>query len=127
MTKNIDLREARKLSKNFCKDFELPPCEIYFVDKLKDYWGIYIWLMPNHILVRKKNPCMIGIIMHELTHHLEWHGYPIGIADPHHGKYFQLAKRKVINWCIKNISNKPNWKIPLGARPNDEELKKFRL
>ena len=41
--KHINLKEARDLSKWFCKDFNIPYCEVYFVDQINgNFWGLYI-------------------------------------------------------------------------------------
>lgn len=126
--KHINILEARDISKKFCKDFKVPYCEIYFVDKLGSCWGLYSWLDPAHMLVLKNNPCMIGIVMHELTHHLQSHQYPINsMKESHHGYTYQLSKKKVVKWCNKNLSDKPNWRLPLQANPNNKDMKNFRL
>lgn len=125
--KHINLQEARNLSQWFCEDFEIPYCEVYFVDRLTGFWGLYIWLNPNHMLVLKRNPCMIGLVMHELTHHLHHNLYTDSIlSNPHSGGY-QLAKNRVIKWCNKNLSTKPDWKIVLNGKSSDESWIKFQL
>lgn len=130
--KHIKLPDARKLSEFFCKEFELDYCEIYYVDILKgegkkSYYGVYSYPAPSNILILDtyKNKNKIGILMHELTHHLECSAYLWD--DAAHGYYYQLAKKRVIRWCKKNISNIPNWNIPLLAKVDEEDMKAFKL
>ena len=73
--KRIKLKGARALSFEFCRDFDIDYCEIYYVDRLDDAWGVYVHLHPPHILVLKHVINRIGIVMHELTHHLEYQQY----------------------------------------------------
>lgn len=126
--KHINLQEARELSKWFCEDFEIQYCEVYFVDKIQgNFWGLYIWLEPNHMLVMKRNPCMLGLVIHELTHHLHHNLYADSIlSNPHSGAY-QLAKNRVITWCKKNLSSKADWNSVLCANGNNETWVKFQL
>ena len=127
--KNINLLESRQLSEAFCKDFDLDYCQIYYVDvigadKKEPYYGVYSYLYPSTILILDtyKNKNKLGILMHELTHHLEREYYSEELdydADAAHGYHYQLAKRRVIKWCENNISDKADWSIPLGANVKD--------
>ena len=125
--KHIDLHGARTISKKFCEDFNIIYCEIFYVDTLGENLGVYCYLNPPHILIEdsKKNVCKIGVLMHELTHHLEGWGYEYDIGT--HGYYFQLAKQNTVTWCRKNISSKPNWYLALKAVSLTEEMKDFKL
>lgn len=125
--KRLTLKSARKLSKKFCSDFKLPYCEIYYVDYIHECYGIYIWYEPLlHILLDESNDNRIGILVHELTHHLEHYGYSLTPALIH-GYEYNLARSRVITWCKRNISNNPNWKLPLKAYINLKEMKNFKL
>lgn len=145
--KFIKLDDARRLSEIFCKDFNLQYCEIYYVDRIQDDKDTPIWkrgkgtttalyssLDPPHILVVKNVLNPLGITIHELTHHLEVYGYDDDAenaedikVDGMHGYFYQLAKKRVIRWCKKNISNKPNWNLPLKAIYTETEMRKFRM
>lgn len=125
--KHINIVDARKLSSIFCEDFSLEPCQIYYVDTFHDKndYGLY-FSDPATILLLKKIPNPIGVLMHELTHHLENEIYPIRKVTTH-GYNYQLAKQRVITWCRNNISSKPDWSIPLKALQYETDMKKFRL
>lgn len=126
--KHINIVDARKLSHLFCNYFDLTPCNVYYVDALhesKDY-GLYFFNPPT-ILILEKTPNQIGILIHELTHHLENEKYPLRDFKGAHGYNYQLAKERVIKWCNKFISPKPDWRKPLSALQYDEDMKKFRL
>lgn len=124
--KHINLFEAREISKKFCEDFKIKYCEVYFVDKIDGCWGVYINLHPPHtLLTDDKNPCMIGYLMHELTHHLDWCKYERIFLD-HTGSY-QKAKKEVISWCRNNINSNANWELALKAIPDEKDMVKFRL
>lgn len=124
--KNINLWEAREISEKFCNDFNIPYCEIYYVDRIIDSVGVYIWLDPPHILMLNNYASKIPLLMHELIHHLDSCLYSTVILN-HSSKGYILAKKRVITWCKKNISNKANWNIGLKARDNKVEMKKFQL
>ena len=134
--KNINLTESRQLSRIFCKDFDLDYCQIYYVDVIgadkKDfYYGVYSHLFPSSILILDtyKNKNKIGILIHELTHHLEREYNDRLDYDPDaaHGYHYQLAKRRVIKWCEKNISDKADWNTTLGANISDKDMTAFKL
>lgn len=145
--KFIKLHDARRLSEIFCKDFKIQYCDIYYVDRIQDdlntpVWkrgkgntiALYSYLDPPHILVVKTVLNPIGLIMHELTHHLEVYGYDDekeNAEDIHtdgmHGYLYQLAKKRVITWCKKNVSEKANWNLPLKAIHTETEMRKFRV
>ena len=124
--KNIDLWEARELSEKFCDDFKVPYCEIYYVDRLIDCIGVYIWLDPPHILMDERVTDKLPLLMHELIHHLDSALYENIILN-HSSPNYILAKKRVITWCKKNISTKPDWFKALKACNNREEMKKFQL
>jgi hypothetical protein len=128
--KYIKLEDARRLSKIFCDDFNIEYCEIYYVDRISgDSWGEYSILTPPHILIVENVPCTIGILMHELTHHIECSCYD-GVdiyKDNMHGYHYQLAKQRVIRWCKKNISDKSDWRLVLKGIQRPKELKAFRV
>ena len=126
--KHINLKDSRKLSFKFCEGFGLIYCQIYMVDVLPDKaWGNYIYLTPPHILILDSylNINRLGILMHELTHHLECQEYD-GDYNPQHGYSYQLAKKRVVRWCKKNISTKPNWNKPLSAIYREDDMKDFK-
>lgn len=129
--KHINLKDARALSIEFCNDFNLMYCQIFMVDILENQgYGQYCYLNPPHILLldTRRNKNKLGVLMHEMTHHLECHGYTeSNCGFPVHGYYFQLAKLKVIKWCEKNISNRPDWKKPLRAFQKYEDMISFKL
>jgi hypothetical protein len=145
--KFIKLDDARRLSKIFCENFNIQYCEIYYVDKIQDdldtpKWkkgkgttlALYSSLDPPHILVVENVLNPIGVIIHELTHHLEVYDYEDddeNIENIHldgmHGYFYQLAKKRVITWCKKNISDKANWNKPLMAIHTETEMRKFRV
>jgi len=125
------LKEARGISKKFCNDFDIPYCEIYYVDRLDDMecgevFGVYIPLKPHHMLVLQ-DVNHIVIIAHELTHHLQEISYGINEGEYDHGYHFQLAKRKAKKWFINNVSSKSDWKLPFSARFTEEDMNKFKI
>ena len=124
--KHINVEDSRALSLEFCNHFDISYCQIYIVDIVDDVaYGQYCYLSPQHILILDKRYInKIGILMHELTHHLEHEIYEVGKP---HGYSYQLAKKRVIRWCEKNISIKPDWKKPLGAFQNLEDMLAFKL
>ena len=124
--KNINLWEARELSEKFCDDFNLEYCEIYYIDRLKDALGMYIWLDPPHVLIVKSYKDKIAVVMHELIHHLDSQMYSSYVLN-HSTKGYLNAKRRVINWCKKNISSKADWSKGLKATQIDKEMNKFQL
>ncbi len=127
--KHINLTDSRALSRQFCKEFDISYCQVYLVDLVDDIaYGQYCYLSPPHILLLDtyKNKNKIGILMHELTHHLEHELYEVDRQKPH-GYPYQLAKKRVIRWCEKNISIKPDWKKPLSAFQKDEDMIAFKL
>lgn len=130
--KNLNLTDARALSYEFCKDHDIPYCQIYYVDKVgngNDY-GQYFYIDQGHILMQEKLHGRICVLMHELTHHLECKGYHLNCGNTNessHGYHYQLAKHKVVAWCRKNISKKPNWFKPLRAYQPKSDLVNFRL
>ena len=131
--KYITLNEARKLSTQFCKDFKIDKCEIFYIDRLSyGTYGEYSWLLPPHILIldtyMNKNP--IGIVIHELNHHLQHQLYELYASDdsyPSHGYEWTVAKRKTIKWCKENISDTAPWEHPLRAYINRREMIMFRI
>lgn len=129
--KQLNLTEARALSYEFCSDFKLDYCEIYYVDKIGDAKGQYFYLDPPHILMTCNCLNKIGILMHELTHHLECQFYLKGDCykskETSHGYSYQLSKHKVVSWCRKNISKKPNWYIPLRAGYIKKDMINFKI
>jgi len=115
--RRIKQNEARELSKIFCKDFGLQYCEIYYVDRIGNYsctsiqqkkekyiCGLYIGLDPPHILTLNNLDDQLDVLIHELVHHLQENDYEIKDGETQHGYSFTLAKRRVIRWCKKNIS-----------------------
>jgi hypothetical protein len=124
--KHLSLNDARKLSKIFCDDFGLPYCQVFYIDVLDGAYAQYIYLSPPHILMEEKTLNRIGILMHELTHHLEYYNYETEDV-PLHGYPYQLAKARVLRWCKINISSKANWKNTLGSIITVDDMKKFRL
>ena len=129
--KHINLKDSRKASLKFCEEFYLIYCQVYMVDILPDNtWGNYIYLDPPHILILDSylNINKLGVLMHELTHHLECQGYDGDYQDkPQHGYHYQLAKKRVIRWCNKNISTKPDWNKPLCAIYRKDDMKAFKV
>jgi hypothetical protein len=128
MKKNIDLNAARIISKKFCQDFNIPNCQIYYIDIFedKDTMGLYYRLEPNTILMKEKQYNRIGTLVHELTHHLQHCIYDSYILK-HSGSKWQTSKKKVLKWCKENISEKADWNGPLRAVSSIEETKKFKL
>jgi hypothetical protein len=135
-SKHISLKKARELSKNFCNDFNICQCGVYYVDNIFDEEeycgntinGIYCQVYPPHILLAKdKGYNRIGVLLHELTHHLEYQDYCTNENDPPHGYKYQLAKERVVTWARKNISEKCNWYLPLKSLLVNWEMKAFQL
>jgi len=124
--KQIRLGGARALSYEFCKDFEVDYCEIYLVDRVEDAFGVYCSLNPPHILIDLNAKNRIGIVIHELTHHLEYQCYDTN-GQSSHGYSYQLAKQRVIRWAKKNISSTAPWHHPLKAFQIKSEQKDFIL
>ena len=69
----------------------------------------------------------IGVLIHELTHHLEAYAYDRKKGDTNHGYAWRLAKRRVIRWAYENISNKPDWSLPLRVYQTKINMRKFRV
>ena len=130
--KHLSLKKARELSEKFCEDFRIPYCGIYYVDHIEGFddeeevMGIYTDQKPSHILVVKSGINRLGLVMHELTHHLEQCSYD-NKGESEHGYSYQKAKERVVTWCRKNISDKPNWYNCLKATFNKYEMKAFQL
>jgi len=124
--KNVTLMEARDITKQFSKNFDIPSCPVYFVDYIPDAIGLYVNYDPSHILINEKVNGRIFTLLHELIHHLDWYAYDSVILN-HSSTGYIKAKKRVITWSKKNISNKINWNIALKARQNDKEMKKLRL
>lgn len=78
-----------------------------------------------HILMLNKLLNPIGVLIQELTHHLECQEY--GFDGKNHGYNYQLAKKRVIKWCEENISSKPDWRLALKAKINEEEMREFEI
>jgi hypothetical protein len=124
--KFIQQKEARELSKEFCEDFKIIYCEVYYVDRIKnDIYAQYMYYNPPHILMLNNLLNPIGVLIQELTHHLECQKY--GFDNRNHGYNYQLAKKRVIPWCKKNISMKPDWRLTLKAKIKEEEMKEFEI
>jgi len=126
--KHINIVDARKLSKLFCNDFKLPYCQIYYVDVLEGgSYGIYCEYTPPHILMIDYTMNSIGILIHELNHHLVARHYAYENEFSSHGYPYQLAKIRVIKWCYHNISKKADWSLPLKAYQTEINMRKFRV
>ena len=97
------------------------------VDRVFGCYGCYVCLDPPHALILNHVTNKIGIVMHELTHHLEYYDYKDHDNKPFHAYEYQLAKQRVFRWCKKNISSKPNWNIPLNAISSRVEMIAFKL
>jgi len=124
--KNINLWEARELSEKFCEDFNIDYCEVYYVDRVKDCVGVYIWLDQPHILIQESYQNKICLVMHELIHHLDSQKYSTMILN-HSTRGYLNAKKRVVTWCKKNISSKPDWNKGLKANHIEKEMKEFQL
>lgn len=131
--KFITENEARKLSKLFCNDFNIEYCDIYYVDMIEGkkiskskIYSYYI-VDPPHILQFSNLLNPIGILVHELTHHLEYTCYDVWGETAFHGYYWNLAKKRVIRWAKKNISNTANWNLPLAAYQTNIKMNDFKL
>jgi hypothetical protein len=101
---------------------------VYYVDAFhdEDDYGIYFKTSPS-IMILEKCPNRIGVLMHELTHHLEYQKYDVKEEQSVHGYTYQLAKDRVERWCNKFISSKPNWAKSLGAYQDLKDMKEFKL
>lgn len=124
--KQVSLKGARTLSFEFCKHFDIDYCEIYLVDRVEDAWGVYVHLHPPHILIDLNTKNRIGIVMHELTHHLEYQCYDVA-GQTTHGYSYQKAKQRVIRWAKANVSSTAPWHYPLKAFQIKAEQKAFIL
>ncbi len=127
------MTDARALSYKFCKDFDLPYCQVFYVDILtNEAYGQYCFLDPTNILLldNYKSLNKLGTLMHELAHHLECYGYESDLLQlglQNHGYNYQLAKKRVKKWCEKNISIKPNWNKPLNAFQDKKDMIAFQV
>lgn len=131
-SKFINLDEARNISKEVCDYFKICYCEVYYVDRLEpNTYGEYYYLEPQNILLLddiniNKNP--IGVLIHELTHHIQFKCYPmLDSEQSYHGYFYNLARKKIIKYCKKYISKNAEWKTPLKAYQNDQDMEKFKL
>lgn len=129
MKENITLRKARQVSKEFCIDMQIGYCQIYYVDILSEdnVIGEYIPVDPAHILILKQADQKIALLMHELTHHLDYCNYNSYGELNHSSKGYILAKKRVITWCKNNISINPNWSRALKCFNYDHEMRNFKL
>ena len=128
-TKYIKQENAREISKKYCEDFNIKQCNIYFVDYLDfSVYGEYIDVYPGYILIldRIENRNPIGILAHELNHHLQYQKYYEKCSSIH-GYNWRLAKRKTIRWFENNISPTKDWSLPLKAYLTEDDMKTFRL
>ena len=87
---------------------------------------IYIWLDPPHVLIEEKHKNKLATVIHELIHHLDSQKYST-LTLNHSTKGYINAKKRVIRWCKKNISEKANWNLGLKAQHCDKEMKQFQL
>jgi hypothetical protein len=125
--KDISLRGARALSYEFCQNFNIDYCEVYFVDTIQDNsLGLYSSLYPQHLLIKKYTLNRIGILVHELTHHLEYQDYD-NEGESQHDISYQLSKQRVIRWAKMNISSTAPWHWPLRANQIKKEEIDFKL
>ena len=124
------MQEARKISEIFCEDMNVPYCEIYYVDRLfeRGHLGLYIPISP-HIFILENAENKSTLLLHELIHHLDAYRYTDWDENnlTHSSKGYISAKRYVVIWCKKNISNRINWNKMLKCTLNEEELKNFKL
>lgn len=129
--KQISLGGARALSYELCKSFDVDYCEVYYVDRINDYdedreyWGVYVYLSPPHVLIVENVINRIGIVMHELTHHIEHQCYET--SNEAHGYPYQLAKQRVITWAKANVSATAPWHEPLKGYQIKTEQIAFKL
>ena len=130
-SKHLSEKKARKLSKAICDHFDIPYCGIHYVKELDGYddetSGVYYDNNPPLILVKRNCICQIGIVIHELCHHLEAKLYDSILGDSEHGKNYQKAKEKMVSWCRANISDKCNWYLVLKAKYNNHQMRNFHL
>jgi len=129
--KNLSEKKARELSKAICDDFGIPYCSIQYVKKIDGYDsvvnGVYYDNNPPLALIQTDCTNRIGVVIHELTHHLEVKLYDKIFNDSEHGRNYQKAKEKMVSWCRKNISQNCNWFNCLKANQNETEMKSFQL
>lgn len=128
--KRINLNDSRKLAKKFCNYFDIPLCDIFFVDRFlkKEKRGIYFASTPEPtILIYRPSINRIGILVHELTHHLEFNYYEFNDDYNEHGYNYQLAKRRSKKWCEGFISGTADWSKPLSAKQHNKDMEEFEL
>lgn len=117
--------ELKKVSRKFCKHFSLPYCDVYYINRISDDAHTYYNIDSMKAAIHRKTGSPIGMLMHELAHHMELNDYPV--LEDGHGYYFQLAIRRTIRWCQKHISAKHDWRIPIGGTPtSNKELRAFQ-
>ena len=130
MLRNLNINRARKIAIDYANHFDLPECMVYYQNKLQDgSLGLYfggtrpsvIIIAISHIKTNKEKE-RLGLLLHELAHHLtEWQ-YD-GRFESMHGESYQLAKKRTINWARKRFGNLPYDKL-LSASPQPLEKEK---
>lgn len=130
--KRIPLKDARQLARKFCKDFKIKKVSVYLVDRLSSkIYAIYVGIEPvPHILIEVKAPNRLGILLHELAHHLAqcackdeeaWNN-----SCSHDNRFWQGAKERTITWARNNIAD-INWYPCFKANLIHEEMVDFQL
>jgi len=122
MKAHIDLditqSKARTLVKKACSDFEISICNVWFIcinDK-----GLVGWYSPEctnmsaYMMIEKKWSRRLILVLHELTHHLQYIEYED--ISSSHGTQFSLAKSRIATWARNNISKKYDWVALLTAQ-----------
>ena len=111
----LDITEskARYLINRMCRDFNVTPCKVFFVNINDPYTvGWYEPAHPNipaYLMVEKKWSNRLILVLHEFTHHVQEELYD-ETGESIHGLSFQNAKSRVAIWASNNISKQYDWK-----------------
>ena len=109
---NLSQKEARKLVKKICKDFELPKCLVFYINTTlfdKEVLGLYSEEddgLYAYMLIQYNWSHKLCLVLHEAAHHLQAVKYK---NSKGHDKKFQLARKRIATWAKNNISKKVKW------------------
>ncbi len=128
INKEIDITEkkARKLIKKMCRDFDVSPCNCWFINIGRaDTIGWYspaFSNMASYMMIEKYWSRRLILVLHEFAHHLQTELYESKFESMH-GESFQLAKKRVATWAKNNISKSYNWYYMIQRYTQGRNLK----
>lgn len=111
---DITQEKSRTLVKKICEDFELPTCQVFFIDVTSlDNMTLALYVesdfssngVPAYMLIEKRWSRRLVLVLHEVIHHLQNIKYD-GMG---HGYKFGLARGRIVTWAKHNISDNFDW------------------